>query len=77
MQMTESEVDAIVARLVPEYEAAKLKALIARQDFLVVSTGTDVDRKVAGDARERWLELEDYCTAILQRIDSLAEASMA
>jgi hypothetical protein len=75
--MTEAEVDAMVARLVPEYEAAKLKALIARQDFLAVSAGRSVDRKIADEARERWLELEDYCASILQRIDYLAEASVA
>jgi hypothetical protein len=73
--MTETEMDALVARLVPEYEARKLRAVIARQDFLVISTCLNVDRKTVADARDRWLELEDGCDTILRRIDALAELS--
>ncbi len=75
--MTESEMDALVARLVPEYEVSKLKAVIARQDFLVIAASQNVDRRSVTDARERWQELEDHCAAILHRIDTLAEASAA
>jgi hypothetical protein len=75
--MTETEMDALVARLVPEYEATKLKAVIARQDFLIVAASDNVSRRTVADAHERWLELEDHCAAILQRIDTLAETSAA
>ena len=71
--MTEMEMDAVVACLVPEYESMKLKAIIARQEFLFVANIPNTDRRAITDARERWEELEDGCTAILQHIDALAE----
>ncbi len=58
--MTEPEMDAIVARLVPQYEVSKLKAVIARQDFLVIAACQNVDHKTVADARERWQKLEDH-----------------
>jgi hypothetical protein len=69
--------DALVARLVPEYEVAKLKAISARQEFLVVAASQNVDRRSLADALEHWHALEDYCAVILQRIDTLAELNAA
>jgi hypothetical protein len=75
--MTELEVDAILARLVPEYESAKLQSIEARNQLLLVSVGRNIDRKAVIDARDRWQELEDNCAAILQRIEQLAILSEA
>jgi hypothetical protein len=75
--MNELEVDAILARLVPEYESVRLQATLARAELLLVSVGHHVDRKAAIDARERWQELEDNCATILQRIEQLADLSEA
>jgi hypothetical protein len=75
--MTESEVDCMVGRLVPEFEITKFAAIDARERFFALTAGECVHRAAAYEAQRRWLRLEATCDAILRRIDDLAERGAA
>jgi hypothetical protein len=69
------EMDVVVAGLVPAFESLKLKAIIARQEFVMLASCSATDPGIVADAREFWEQLENGCTAILSQIDALAELS--
>ena len=75
--MSEAEIDALVARLVPEFEITKQAALAARQEYVDHCTGSCVNRARAFAAHRRWQHLEAVCQAILRKIDELAECNAA
>jgi hypothetical protein len=75
--MTKPETDVVLMRLVAEYEATRLKAVAARRDILILVASQTLDREIVADAHEYWLELEDHCSDIVQRIVELAEAGAA
>ena len=75
--MTESEVDAIVGRLVPEFETTKFAAIHAREEFFALAAGDCANGRAAFEAQRRWLKLEATCELILRQIDDLAERSAA
>jgi hypothetical protein len=73
--MMESEMEALVERLVPEFEMAKLEAMDARDEYLALSMHPAVDGDLVATARRHWQELEAVCVGILRRIDALAECA--
>jgi hypothetical protein len=75
--MTETEIDAIVTSLVPEFEITKVAAIAARETYLSLTSGVCVDRAAALAALHHWQHLEAACGQILQHIDALAERSVA
>jgi hypothetical protein len=75
--MTETEIDAVVARLVPEFEITKLAAIRARDEYFALTAGACVNRAPALAALHRWQHLDAACRAILQHIEDLAERNAA
>ena len=75
--MTESEIDAVVERLVPEFEITKFAAIDARERYFALVAAQGADCLAMFEAQRRWLRLEAACDAILRRIDGLAERSAA
>ena len=75
--MAEMDIDAIVARLVPEFEITKVAAIMARDDYLAQLSGPCVNCGMAFEAHRRWHRLEAACHAILRHIDELAECNAA
>jgi hypothetical protein len=75
--MNDAELDALVARLVPEFEQTKLQAIEARDGFLAMTSQACFDRETLMLTHARWQALESCCQAILDRIDQLAERNAA
>lgn len=75
--MSESEVDAILGCLLPEFEITKAVANDARERYFELTAAESVQRSAAFEAQRRWLRLEATCDAILRRIDELAERGAA
>ena len=75
--MTEAEIDAVVASLVPEFEITKLAAIRAREDYFTLTACVCVNRAAALEALHRWQHLDSACGAILRHIDDLAERNAA
>jgi len=69
--------DSVFARLSSEYELMSLQAVLARQEFLLVTLAQGADHKSVTEARDRWHELQDRCAAILGRIKELTQATAA
>ncbi len=77
--MSESDTDAIVERLVIEFETTKLAAIDSRERYLMLMITSDehVDFSAAFVAQRSWIRLEAACDAILQHIDRLSERNAA
>jgi hypothetical protein len=71
--MTKAEVDVVLMRLVTEFEVTRLRSVAAQRELLVLVASQTLDDKTVADAHGYWLELEDHCSAIVQRIVELAE----
>lgn len=75
--MNDAEVDSLVARLVPEFERCKFRAVEARYEYLAIIGLARVDRAAMSLAHARWQALEARCQEILDHIDQLAERNAA
>lgn len=75
--MSEAEIDALVARLVPEFEVARQAASAAREHYLAQAAVAGASSAAVLKAHWRWQRLESACHAVLRRIDDLAESTAA
>lgn len=75
--LTETEVETLLASLIPHYESVSLEALDARNEYLALSTTRPNDVQAVLAARRRWEACELARAAIRQSLDELAERQAA